>query len=372
MATAFNAYKSSWWRFSGYELRDGYIRPAPKARLVEYDPWEPYRASWAYDPDSATPWIEQRQSAPPYQSLLALLDEFRFGPLGDPTPESAEKLLAWCSEHGLLGILPQRAQIVTLAPRWYPMPIGGLPILGEELPPAKDDKRSLVQFRYFRHNAYVQFRGWYFIVGVREKEEAGHRTGELYQKKLGAERPKVLMQDMRPHSKDGSPIAIITPSSYEEPLSETWGNFFPDVPQEEKETYLYPLPLSDAFWHLYAEKVEDFLMGAAVLAQAIRYVNSGDEYGVLFLNSLVSSASMMLRPMKGSFTQEWRAPSLLACFAVMALQDLTQQRRLLNCETCNTPFVTEAYQARYCSDRCRHTAQKRRYRQRLKEGQDNG
>ncbi len=60
------------------------------------------------------------------------------------------------------------------------------------------------------------------------------------------------------------------PAYYEESLSQTWGNFFPDVPEAEKETYLYPLPLSDPFWHLYAERVQDFLAGAVVLAKAVK------------------------------------------------------------------------------------------------------
>ncbi len=120
MATPFSVYQGYWWRFSKYELRDGYIRPAPKAELEEYDPWAAYHASWNYDPDSATPYVEQRTSAPPYQSLLTLFHEFRFDALGEPDPESVEKLLAWCAEHGLLGILPQRTLMVTLASRYYP------------------------------------------------------------------------------------------------------------------------------------------------------------------------------------------------------------------------------------------------------------
>lgn len=33
-----------------------------------------------------------------------------------------------------------------------------------------------------------------------------------------------------------------------------------------------------------------------------------------------------------------------------------------HCLTCRKQFRSDAYQAQYCSDRCRHTMQKRRYR----------
>lgn len=271
--------------------------------------------------------------------------------------------------------------MVTLAVRWYPPGWGSM--LGEKPKRPKDGKLSLVSFQYFRHNAFLRLRGWYARMYASEKTETGHKMGELGKKGRGVLRPHALIQDMRPLKNQGLISTLITPSYEEEPLSQTWGNFFPDVPQEEKDTYLYPIPLSDAFWHLYAESVEDFLAGAIVLAKAVDSIshNEGGEgwysdEGVSLLNNLVSSASMNVRPAGDTYAQEWRTPSLLASYAVMALQDLTQQRRLLTCETCNKPFVTDAYQARYCSDTCRHTAQKRRYRQKLKEKQkeepDNG
>ena len=370
MATPFSVYQGNWWRFSKYELRDGDIRPAPKAELEVYDPWAAYHASWDYDPDSATPFSEQRASAPPYQSLLTLFHEFRFDAMGEPDPESVEKLLAWCAEHGLLGILPQRTQMVTLATRYYPE-YSWKAIIGMQPKHIKDGVLKVTQFQYFRHNAYTYLRGWFPIRIMHEEFEAGHQIGEICKDKSET-RPGVLIQDFSPVRYEEIMNTGISPIYYEERLSETWGSFFPDVPEAEKETFLYPLPLSDRFWHLYAERVQDFLAGAVVLAKAVNYLNYNDGgkriyEGMSLLNSLVSTASMMLIPAGDSFVQEWRAPSLLTCMAIMALQDLTQQRKVLNCENCQKPFVTDAYQARYCSDTCRRTAQKRRYRQRLKE-----
>ena len=53
----------------------------------------------------------------------------------------------------------------------------------------------------------------------------------------------------------------------------------------------------------------------------------------------------------------------------MAFLDLTEQRAPRTCVTCGMLFVTTAYQGTYCSDKCRRTTQKRRYRAR-KKGMD--
>jgi hypothetical protein len=158
----------------------------------------------------------------------------------------------------------------------------------------------------------------------------------------------------------------------------TWGKFFPDVPEKEKETYFYPIPNSDDFWSLYAESIEDFLTGALLLHDAIEEteLEPNEEYAQTLhynLNFLLPPVSTIIkRSEDGSLQQRWMAPSLLSCFATMAAQDLTQNRKVLACENCNKMFVTEAYQARYCSDKCRRTAQKRRYREKLKEASNDG
>jgi hypothetical protein len=58
---------------------------------------------------------------------------------------------------------------------------------------------------------------------------------------------------------------------------------------------------------------------------------------------------------------KWVTSSLLASLATMMLEDLTYGRALL-CAGCGRPFVSGAYQARFCSVRCRWAVQKREYR----------
>ena len=88
--------------------------------------------------------------------------------------------------------------------------------------------------------------------------------------------------------------------------------------------------------------------------------------GMDILHALTRTVRPTLLPSDGVLRQEWLSTSLLGTLAMMALLDLTEQRRILTCETCGGVFVTKAYQARYCSDRCRFTAQKRRHRARQK------
>src|SRR5918912_966861 len=72
MPELFDAAAGGWWRFEDYELRDGYIRPAPGAKLERYDPWADYRARQG-----------KRELQPPYKSLLGLLDSIYLRPAVD-------------------------------------------------------------------------------------------------------------------------------------------------------------------------------------------------------------------------------------------------------------------------------------------------
>jgi hypothetical protein len=56
------------------------------------------------------------------------------------------------------------------------------------------------------------------------------------------------------------------------------------------------------------------------------------------------------------------SPGLLSSYALMFLLDQVENRRALRCEVCVRYFVSDERRALYCSPRCRHTAQSRRYR----------
>ena len=54
-----------------------------------------------------------------------------------------------------------------------------------------------------------------------------------------------------------------------QPIADAWGPFFPDVQRGERDTYLYPVPESDAFWAAYSEPVGWLLGAASVLRGAV-------------------------------------------------------------------------------------------------------
>src|SRR5215472_17189386 len=79
-----NLASGRWWRWSHYELRDGYIRAVAGARLRTYDPWKL--------------WLETRSvgrrsdQGTPYRTLLEVLGQLEYQDDHKFTPASAEDL----------------------------------------------------------------------------------------------------------------------------------------------------------------------------------------------------------------------------------------------------------------------------------------
>jgi len=156
----------------------------------------------------------------------------------------------------------------------------------------------------------------------------------------------------------------------EESLGKTWSRFFPTV-SEAAGAYPWPVPLSAEFWRLYAEPFEEFLwamisfksmlLDLAGTGQASEL--AGGKEGRDQMHALLASVSPVLeRGKQGGWKQQWASMSLLGSFAMMALLDLTEGWRVRECPVDRRTFVADAWQARYCSARCRRTAQKRAYR----------
>ena len=144
---------------------------------------------------------------------------------------------------------------------------------------------------------------------------------------------------------------------------EVW-RFFPRVSADQAETYQYPLPLGERFWTEYAEPVADFVLGAAEFARAVRNLNARRKAtqleGLRTLHAMTGAVRVALEPgPKRTYRQVWRSPSLLASFALMLLQDLAEQAPLYQCAVCNTLFTSKSRRAKYCSPKCRNTANKR-------------
>jgi hypothetical protein len=156
-------------------------------------------------------------------------------------------------------------------------------------------------------------------------------------------------------------------------LGRSWSVYFPRLSDNDRQASRYPVPLSAEFWHLYSEPVATFIDAAATLVDAVQEINKlksttppGDGDMVRrrtdSLHILLEATSPGLQLTDKGFKERWISPSLLATLAMMVFQDLTGGRRVLKCGTCNSYFFSSAYQARYCSERCRQTGQKRQWR----------
>jgi hypothetical protein len=166
-------------------------------------------------------------------------------------------------------------------------------------------------------------------------------------------------------------------------IAEALGPFFPSVSQSEKETYPYPLHLSDRFWQLYAEDVTQFVDSAHRFADMVRALGSSKaanqmtaqersefEVSTRALAALTANANPTIhRRADGSLGRQWMSTSLLASYATMALLDARDG--LLNvCDNCGRVFVSSAGRARFCSPRCRKSSLQREWRARKAKGNE--
>jgi hypothetical protein len=320
-----------WWRFDRYQIQNGVIRPAAGSRLTWYDPWVTFQQI-----------RNQTNGQPAYSELTRLASKLNADPatkgyLRDLSQESESAILAWCGGHGLLGVLLSRWESVTLSPR-----------------PAGPDRAIRTQVRYLR--------GYGTTIGM------VHTKGDLPEA-----RSSVLIH----------PLHDLT--TKEEPLVYTWARFFPSVPEQERETFAYPIPYSQEFWELYAEPMSEFWRAARLFTGAVQHLGASAKpiaggarastetealaraQAVDVLNLLRKDVSQVLLDEDGGLRQEWVSPSLLASFAEMFVLDLMAGRRSRYCECCGLPFIWESYQARYCSTACRLRQQKRNLRAHIKQ-----
>ena len=167
------------------------------------------------------------------------------------------------------------------------------------------------------------------------------------------------------------------------PIEHAWGPFFPDVAEKDRRDHFYPPPLSDVFWRDYGEPLSAFLEAATLFSETLQNLDAevrdddpehelqvNHRHGLAnrtFFSLLASCHPALSRDARGARTRAFHSKSLLASLAMMAHLDLTSGKRVLLCDEDGRPFVSGAYQARYCSDRCRNRALKRAYRERHRD-----
>ena len=291
-----------WWRWTAYEVGDGIIRRAPTAKLEVYDSWADYQPAG------------RRSGGAPYQSLLTLIGR-------TDERDLTRRLAEWCSEHGLLGVLPHSVVQIVL-------PRGRVPA-GLDRPRRELHRAGPVVYTRFHW-------GWRWYIASRAGLPAG-----------------VVVHGVGRGVWAHMPLKFLS-------------RFFPTVPARERGRYPYPPPFTEAFWRLYAERVEDFLHAARTLRDALDDIKARRDRerrrrGIDALNALVAPIGPALAP---DLSQRWRSPSLLTSFAMMALLDFVGRPTVLACQACGTPFVPRGYQSAFCTPTCRRRIEQQRRRDR--------
>ena len=337
-----------WWRFTRYEVRDDFIRPAQGAQLLEWNPWT----------DHLKLAGEAGLVQPPYLSLLRLLEKLRPPKIGrslDLSPEDQTLICEWCAKHGLLGILSHRVQAITLPARWQP--------IVEESSLLQPTSRA-----YLRTSSDWRTISRAHIRGTGDGRVEGAIVGE-HDLPAGCPRPGVIIRKLG------------HPKWEQEDLDQSWATYFPDVPREQAAEYQYPRPHTEAFWRLYAEPVKEFIAAAARLRDAIEPIEKRKPVkqlseregsalirGLEMLTELTAPVSITVDvDLEGQPFTRWVSPALLSSFAAMAVQDLCFGRHIRECQACRKPFVSDAWQALYCTEQCRWRAQQQRHREQVRK-----
>jgi hypothetical protein len=384
-------YTGKWWRFGAYEIRNGYIRPVPGQQSEAYLPLEDFHAARA----------ARAEHRSPHESLIQVTERLGVDAAGQLNAESAAEVLAWCARYGLLGLLVHQVQRAEFAPRWERrVPPTLTPMQQEELrelvdrlsqseepdlqqamawlrPLAPGKERRAEKDLLYATQVFYQRTNYGSVVFGRRQSVM--RPVPMDRRKLG----QVVSEKLWPRTTPTVLQQRLLSGDWEyQPLAESWGRFFPDVPEHMRAVHQYPEPYSEAFWQAYAEPLDEFIAGARALRRAFlaaAAVKSGaeldgdDRVGAASLSALNALkppvGSALLRGRDAHLEQKEISPSLLGSLVIMAQQDLASDRRIIRCGNakCRLLLVASGYQTEYCSQRCRFAAQKRAQRARLRE-----
>jgi len=377
-------YGGNWWRFSAYEIRDGYVRPAPSATLHEYAPLDEFQAARS----------ERKEQVAVYEALLRCLDNVGVDSDGRPGAGSEAPILEWCSRHGLLGLLLHQVLEARFAPRWErrrrtamtPEDRAALTRTVQQIGASTDPnlKRTAAWLQrpadrrpalHYTQTEYRRTNWGSFLFG-----DVQELTGPM-RRDLRLE-GRTVSDALWPRTTPSVLTQNLSTGEWEyRPVGESWGGFFPDVPPRERATYQYPKPYSEEFWRGYAEPLDMFIaavrsfqrgfLSAARLKNPKEFTVEGEaiQPTTSALNALIPPVgSALLKMRDGSFEQRQVSPSLLGTLVIMAQQDLASDRRVIRCQNdrCRMVVVAVGYQTAYCSQQCGYAAQQRAHRARKK------
>jgi hypothetical protein len=320
-------------RWSRYGLLNGVVVPAEGADLEVYDPWDNFRTNAG----------KYRTVDQPYAALLELhrnLDEAAsrgiqpsyyhpkppaYEPIVGPRTEADELILAWCNQHGLLGLVPVLSSSIRMDPT----------------------SEKGFDFHYRDGGVWQSMRAVLQAAGLAEDP--------LHSK---VNQPSVTWFDGFTHFDRELPLSHLE-------------RFFRRL--YKKEPLRPPCPNTRSFWKIYGEPLQHFEQWCHMFAWCVIEVSrvepaKGDILTPLEAHRVLSglaqraAPTFLLNQKRNTIDEARVSAGLLASYALMFLWDRMEGRRALQCENCDSYFISDDPRARYCSPRCRNTAQKRRSR----------
>ena len=348
-----------WWRYSDYQIIETqmpqnlapvmsdqfrYIRPAPGATLE------------TYTLNVSGGEIGEGSESVTYEDIVHL------------DPQSDSEVLDWCRRFGLLGILPQRAFLMRLAPRWRPL--------------VDNSDRFLfpAQTSYSRTPV-----GWHPVSQLTMKSDDSIVITIDDEDRMEDWNGTLVDSEETIHSPASVIISpLFSGELQERGLGEAIGRYFPSVEGADLDTFEYPTPLSDQFWRLYGESLSEFRAAIGQFVDMVRRLgNQGpleqlpeDALGDLSraraeLHTLTSASPALGIDNDGNFLPKWAFTSLIGAFGFSVWQSLIGGSSVKHCARprCRNVFLTAQYNRIYCSPKCTQAEQKARQRGRKRNEQ---
>ncbi|MDP2857690.1 MAG: hypothetical protein Q8P50_06880 [Bacillota bacterium] len=303
--------RSRWWRFDEYQVTQGHIMPSPGAKLVDYDPFALYRATWDREGKAKRRSLGNH---PAYVELMHLAGR----------PHDHNAIEQWCSKHGLLGLL---------------------------------------QFRLVRlvHQADDAMQ----VVESPQRREVHMELDEMIMDSL-AKPARALFFTATGDIADRSPVETLKPyfPSIEVSKFSTghllWGLGAHGSPDDEV--------LRD-----YAEPVNEFIDAANQLKEVFRTLTRVENdwprrwASELLPPDYVRALSCAWEDLSWNdeaWLPRWRFSSLLAALYTMMRLDVGGGKLMRYCRRlkCGMPFITDNVQQHYCSVQCVKAEEKARER----------
>jgi|GEM_PF-5392853 len=316
-----------WWRHAQYKIKDGIIVPVRGSNFEEYSVWRKYE-----DGDA------------PHESVLQLGRDLQNAASDAETVE--ELVTGWCSKNGLLGIFLSRALSIMLPPVW------------ERSERHPQYALASTQITYLKGSG-----GWHtlrrqLILPGREHGSPPIAPGETLARRHLENTTYELQEDEQHYSGtcilrgiNARPNRVQT-----EPIEIVQERYFYHA--QRRPHFRVPEPLTPLFWRGYGEPLLEFVSVvrhfSTMISDPAKQQNGLDSY-------LSDTGSVFVGGEEG-FNLQTRATSLLGYYAHMIGADLSGGFTTRSCESCGRPFLSNRYQAKYCSNICQMRQQKRNYR----------